>query len=89
MISNDGTEVAVTEKVLKSTSLFLSSKSSVKLYSLAEACKLAPYAVISIMAKVTAVKPPERLLKKDRKTHVIKRLPHQRLNWNLQRILMG
>ena len=36
-----------------------------KLYSLVEACKLAPGAVVSNLAKVTAVMPPEKLLKKD------------------------
>ena len=66
VIANDGTEVAASPKKYKiDKSVFLSSKPSMKLYSLAEACKLAPRAVISVMAKVTAVKPPEKLLKKD------------------------
>ena len=73
VIANDGTEVAASPKKYKiDKSIFLSSIPSVKLYSLAEACKLAPRAVISDMAKVTAVNPPEKLVKKDRKTHVTK-----------------
>ena len=68
VIANNDTEVAASPKKYKmDKSIFLSSKPSVKLYSLIEACKLAPGAVISVMAKVTVVKPPEKILKKDRR----------------------
>jgi hypothetical protein len=72
VIANDGTEVAASPKKYKIVKSVLSSKPNVKLYSIVEACKLAPGATISIMAKVTGVKPPEKLLKKDRRTHVAK-----------------
>ena len=72
VIANDNTEVTASPKKYKIDKSVLGSKPSVKLYSISEACKLAPGAIISVMAKVTVVKPPEKLLKKDRKTHVTK-----------------
>lgn len=72
VIANDHTNITASPKKYKIDKSLVSPKVSCKLYSISEACKLAPGTMLSIMAKVTAVKPPEKLLKKDRQTHVTK-----------------
>ena len=72
VIVNNNTKVTVSPKECKIDKSVPSSKPSVKLYSISEACKLAPGAIISVMTKVTVVKPPKKKLKKDQKTHVAK-----------------
>ena len=72
VIANDMEVAASLKKYKVDKSVLLRSKPSVKLCSISEVCKLAPGALTSIMAKVTSIKPPDKLLKKDRMTHVTK-----------------